>query len=542
VTAFPDTLHRLVLRGIADMGFASPTPIQAEFIPAALAPTADGDLLRSRDLVGLAPTGTGKTLAYGIPLADLLLRHKPVETGGRRRDPRTRLRALVLVPTRELAQQVAEEIRHLTRGSLLRVLAVYGKVAIAPQAEQLKKGVDIVVATPGRARELVEADAMTLAHLLFVVCDEADRMLDMGFLPQVDWVLSRAPEGRTKWLLSATLPKQVEDLVHKKLDRPSKIAVGTRNAAAAHLAHRRMLVDEELKTPALLSLLAKEDLRRGIVVYCASRRRTGWVAGALRRHEISTAVVHGDRSQLQREKALESFAHGRCRVLVATDVAARGLHVPGIKLVVNYDVPVSPEEWIHRVGRAGHGGGEGSSVTFVSQDERLRWESVVQLAQPEWEAMTVPDDVATFMRERDKALHERAKAEEAEVLKALELKEKAEKEKAKRLKDAARKRRMKSTRHDSKQLRGTRSSTPVPKDAKRGSGVKSAPRGAPCGTKGRGSRDPGGAASSGARPACRRRSSCSAGCSRRARSRAWPIAPSRCPSRSRSRRARRFRR
>ena len=473
MTAFPDTLHRLVLRGIADMGFKAPTPIQAEFIPAALAPVEGApDALPSRDLVGLAPTGTGKTLAYGIPLADLLLRHKPVETGGRRRDPRTRLRALVLVPTRELSQQVAEEIRHLIRGSLLRATAVYGKVAIAPQAEQLKKGVDIVVATPGRARELIEADAMTLAHLQYVVCDEADRMLDMGFLPQVDWVLSRAPEGRAKWLLSATLPRQVEDLVHQKLDRPQKISVGTRNAAAAHLVHQRMLVDEELKTPALLSLLAREDLRRGIVVYCASRRRTGWVAGALRRHEISTAVVHGDRSQLQREKALESFAHGRCRVLVATDVAARGLHVPGIKLVINYDVPVSPEEWIHRVGRAGHGGGEGASVTFVSSDERVRWENVVQLAQPAWDAVQVPDDVAGFMRERDKARHDRAQAEQAEVIKALELKEKAEKEKAKRLKDAARKRRMKATRYDSKQLRGTRSNTPVEKGTKRGTGVK----------------------------------------------------------------------
>jgi superfamily II DNA/RNA helicase len=433
VTAFPDTLHRLVLRGIGEMGFKAPTPIQASFIPAALAPAEDGDALRSRDLVGLAPTGTGKTLAYGIPLADLLLRHKPVETGGRRRDPRTRLRALVLVPTRELAQQVAEEIRHLVRGSLLRVTAVYGKVAIAPQAEALKKGVDIVVATPGRARELIEADVMTLAHLLYVVCDEADRMLDMGFLPQVDWVLSRAPEGRAKWLLSATLPRQVEDLVHKKLAKPEKISVGTRNAAAAHLAHKRMLVEEELKTPALLSLLAQEDLRRGIVVYCASRRRTGWVAGALRKHEVSAAVVHGDRSQLQREKALESFAHGRCRVLVATDVAARGLHVPGIKLVVNYDVPVSPEEWIHRVGRAGHGGGEGQSITFVSPEERVRWESVVQLAQPEWDSMQVPEDVSTFMRDRDKVRHERAQAEQAEVLKALELKEQAEKQKTKRL-------------------------------------------------------------------------------------------------------------
>ena len=170
-----------------------------------------------------------------------------------------------------------------------------------------------MVATPGRARELIEADAMTLAHLERVVCDEADRMLDMGFLPQVEWVLSRAPEGRIKWLLSATLPKPVEDLVHTLLAKPRKIEAGERNRAAEHLSHQRMLVDEPLKTPALLSLLVTESLRRGIVVYCASRRRTGWVAGALRKHEVSVAVVHGDRSQLQREKALESFAHGRCR-------------------------------------------------------------------------------------------------------------------------------------------------------------------------------------------------------------------------------------
>jgi ATP-dependent RNA helicase RhlE len=464
VTAFPDTLHRLVLRGIAEMGFTAPTPIQATFVPEA----AKGE----RDLVGLAPTGTGKTLAYGMPLADHLLRHKPVETGGRRRDPRARLRGLVLVPTRELAQQVAEELRLLTRGSLLRVLAAYGKVSILPQREALAKGVDIVVATPGRARELIEADAMTLAHLERVVCDEADRMLDMGFLPQVEWVLSRAPEGRIKWLLSATLPKPVEDLVHKLLSKPGKIETGERNRAAVHLAHRRLLVDETLKTPALLSLLSHESLRRGIVVYCASRRRTGWVAGALRKHEVSAAVVHGDRSQLQREKALESFAHGRCRVLVATDVAARGLHVPGIKLVVNYDVPVSPEEWIHRVGRAGHGGGEGSSITFVSPEERARWEAVVTLARPEWEAMEMPDDVATFMRDRDRSKHERAKEEEARVIAEFESKARAEKEKAKRLKEAARKRKMQAARHESKQMRGTLRSTPVSKDQKPGSGVK----------------------------------------------------------------------
>jgi len=456
------------------MGFKSPTLIQAAFIPAALGASDEGEA-PSSDLIGLAPTGTGKTLAYGIPLADILLRHKPVETGGRRRDPRTRLRALVLVPTRELSQQVAEEIRTLVRGSLLKVVAVYGKVALAPQVEALKRGVDIVVATPGRARELIEADAMTLAHLTHVVCDEADRMLDMGFLPQVEWVLSRAPEGRAKWLLSATLPRAVEDLVHKRLAKPRKIEVGVRNAAASHLTHRRIMLAEDEKVPTLLSILASEDLRRGIVVYCASRRRTGWVAGALRRHDVSTAVVHGDRSQLQREKALESFAHGRCRILVATDVAARGLHVPGIRLVVNYDVPVSPEEWIHRVGRAGHGGGEGASITFVSTEERMRWDSVIMLANPTWETVPVPADIENYMRDEDRRRLAKARLEEAKVMEVLNAQERAEKEKAKRLKEAARKRKMRAPRHESAQFRGTQANAPIDKDVRRGGGVKRRP-------------------------------------------------------------------
>jgi superfamily II DNA/RNA helicase len=262
--------------------------------------------------------------------------------------------------------------------------------------------------------------------------------------------------------------------VHRLLAKPRKIEVGERNAAAAHLSHERMLVEEDQKTPALLSILAREDLRRGIVVYCASRRRVGWVAGALRKHDVSTAIVHGDRSQLQREKALESFAHGRCRVLVATDVAARGLHVPGIRLVVNYDVPMSPEEWIHRVGRAGHGGGEGSSVTFVSPPERARWESVVGLSKPSWAAIEVPDDIATYMRDVDRVRHARAQLEAADALARAEAQERAAREQAKRLKEAARRRKAKAPRHDSKQLRGTRASTPITKGEKPGGGVRRA--------------------------------------------------------------------
>ncbi len=371
-----------LLRTLEAMGFTEARPIQALALPAGLA---------GRDVVALAPTGTGKTVAFGLPLAQRLLRNPPAGSGKRRVDPRTRLRALVICPTRELAAQVEEELARLVKGLVLRTLAVTGKSAITPQKAALAKGVDILVGTPGRLRELIEADAMSLAFVEQVVVDEADRMLDLGFLPQVRWLLERTAASPQRMLFTATLPREVEKLVDEFLTDPERVEVGVRNAAAPHLTHRLFRVPEASKVPMLLARLGASP--EGVLVFARTRRRVGWVAGALRRHGLKVGMLHGDRTPRQRSAALEGFSAGRLGVLVATDVAARGLHVPGIRLVVNYDLPLSPEEWVHRVGRAAHGGGVGGSISFRGEDEGERWRAIAKLAGLSLDAEATPKEL-----------------------------------------------------------------------------------------------------------------------------------------------------
>ncbi len=357
-----------LLRTIAAMGFEEPREIQAATLPAAL---------EGRDLVALAPTGTGKTVAFGLPMARSLLAQRPPRTG-RRVDPRTRLRALVVCPTRELAMQVAAELERLLKGLVPTVAVVTGKAALGPQREALARGVDLLVGTPGRIRELVERDDLSLAYVRQVVVDEADRMLDLGFLPQVTWILERTAPLPQRMLFSATMPREVEHLVEAFLKDPLRVEVGTRNAAAVHLDHRLVAVEEAAQVPTLLEELGSSP--KGVLIFARTRRRVGWVAAALRRHGLRTGMLHGDRTPRQRAAALGGFTDGRLGVLVATDVAARGLHVPGIELVVNYDLPLSPEEWVHRVGRAGHGGDSGRSISFFTDRDGPRWGAIERLA------------------------------------------------------------------------------------------------------------------------------------------------------------------
>lgn len=357
-----------LLRTISAMGFETAREIQIATLPASL---------EGRDLVALAPTGTGKTIAFGLPIARALLAHRPPTTG-RRIDPRTRLRALVICPTRELAMQVAAELEGLLKGLVPTVAVVTGKSALGPQRAALARGVDLLVGTPGRIRELVERDDLSLAYVRQVVVDEADRMLDLGFLPQVRWILERTAPLPQRMLFSATMPREVEHLVDAFLDDPLRVEVGVRNAAAAHLDHRLVAVEEDAKVPTLLEELGPSP--KGVLVFARTRRRVGWVAAALRRHGLRTGMLHGDRTPRQRASALGGFVDGRLGVLVATDVAARGLHVPGIELVVNYDLPLSPEEWVHRVGRAGHGGDAGRSISLLAPRDVPRWTAIERLA------------------------------------------------------------------------------------------------------------------------------------------------------------------
>jgi ATP-dependent RNA helicase RhlE len=364
----------MLVASLARMQVRVPTPVQQAAVPHGIA---------GRDLAAVASTGTGKTLAYLLPVAKRLLDEPPPRQRGRPVDPRRRLRAVVLCPTRELAQQVAREASLLFRGSVLRAGAVFGKSALAPQREMVEEGIDLLVGTPGRVRELCELDALSLAFVSQFVLDEADRMLDMGFLPQAKEILSRAPESRQMLLFTATMPRQVEAVVQEMLRDPQRVdLVGRERARVSGTPDERRDLGQHLydiaddaKTAVTVALV-KDGKRRGVMVFCRTRRRAGWVAAALRRHEVRTVLIHGDRSQRQRQEALDAFAAGRADVVVATDVAARGLHVPAARCVVNYDVPLLPEEYVHRVGRAGHGGGTAEAFTFRTPGDADRWTHV----------------------------------------------------------------------------------------------------------------------------------------------------------------------
>ncbi len=409
-------LHPLVRRGVDALGFTKPTPIQAALVPVAI---------KGRDAIGLAPTGTGKTLAYVMPLAHLLLSDPPPmlrgprgRKGSARVDPSTRLRAIILCPTRELAQQVAKDARALVKGSLLRVGAVWGKSPLGPQRAMIDAGVDVVAGTPGRIRELLDLDAISLAYVRHVVVDEADRMLDLGFLPQVARILERMPTERQILFLSATFPPAVTELTSRFLRTPVRVESGGHSKPAEHVGQAVYQIEDAFKTALVLALVSGQK-KRGVIVFTRTRRRAGWVAAALRKHDILTGLVHGDRSQTQREMALEEFGAGRLQVLVATDVAARGLHIPAIRTVINYDLPLLPEEYVHRVGRAGHGGGFAESFTFLTPepDEIARWKRQCKISSLEIEPSPTPD-FSAWMRPEDRKRFERTVSMQARTARA----------------------------------------------------------------------------------------------------------------------------
>jgi ATP-dependent RNA helicase RhlE len=344
-----------------------------------------------RDIVAVAPTGSGKTLSFLLPIARRLRAEPPPKPRNGRVDPMHRLRALVLAPTRELAQQIAREAEWLFGGTVLRAAVAYGKSAMSPQVAALRDGVDLLVATPGRMRELLEADACSLAWLRALVIDEADRMLDMGFQPQVQAIADRCPSERQTLLYTATLPKSVEELARRLVREPLRFG---ERLTAARAEPRAFEAADAMKTPLLLELL-KDPSRKGVLVFVRTRRRAGWVAEALHRNRIATGSLHGDRSQKQREAALDGVSTGRLRVLVATDVAARGLHVPALRCVVNYDLPLVDQDLVHRLGRAGHGhAGFAEAFAFVDPDEQDRWRRLAKLCDLDPRLERLPESVA----------------------------------------------------------------------------------------------------------------------------------------------------
>jgi ATP-dependent RNA helicase RhlE len=344
-------LHAPLLRAVAEAGYTQPTEIQRAAIPSVLA---------GRDLVGCAQTGTGKTAAFALPLLQRL--DDRVED-----DPA--VRALVLTPTRELAAQISESFATYGRHLELWHTAIYGGVAIGPQKQELSRGVDALVATPGRLLDLLEQRALRLDRVEIFVLDEADRMLDMGFLPDVRRIIRQLPTKRQTLLFSATMPPEIRELSRSLLHEPVHVATTRVSTPAEGVDQRVMLVDKARKRTLLLELLRDPAYSRTLV-FSRTKHAADRVAKGLASAGISAAAIHGNKSQNARTRALEGFRDGSVAVLCATDLAARGLDVEGVTHVVNFDLPNIPETYVHRIGRTARAGSTGVAVSFCDVDER----------------------------------------------------------------------------------------------------------------------------------------------------------------------------
>ncbi|HUF26352.1 MAG TPA: DEAD/DEAH box helicase [Gemmatimonadaceae bacterium] len=340
-------LTRELLEAVHDAGYTEPTPIQHQAIPLAL---------NGRDLIGLAQTGTGKTAAFTLPIIQRLL-------GGPHRT-----RALILTPTRELAAQVEESFRKYGRHAPLDVVPVFGGVPLEPQTKMLRAGVDVVVATPGRLIDHLERQNVVFDDLEILVLDEADRMLDMGFAPQINRIVAQIPKWRQTLLFSATMPPEVEALARKYLRKPTVVQVGRRSQAATTVTHAVYPVPRERKS-ALLASLLRDGKLDSVLVFTRTKHGADRVVMHLEQEGIASTAMHADKSQVQRTRALEDFRSGVVRVLVATDIAQRGLDITGISHVVNYDVPQQAEDYVHRIGRTGRAAATGDAYTFMAPDE-----------------------------------------------------------------------------------------------------------------------------------------------------------------------------
>jgi ATP-dependent RNA helicase RhlE len=345
-------------RAVAEMGYESMTPIQAQAIPV---------VLTGQDVMGAAQTGTGKTAAFSLPLLQRLLKHENSSTSPARHP----VRALVLLPTRELADQVAQQIKQYAVHTNLRSAVVFGGMDMKPQTIELKKGVEVLVATPGRLLDHIEAKNVVLNQVEYVVLDEADRMLDIGFLPDLQRILSHLPKTRTTLLFSATFSPEIKRLAGSYLQNPVTIEVARPNETAATITQQFYSVSVDDKYNALRHLIKANGMKQAFV-FCNSKLGCARLARSLERDGFRTSALHGDKSQDERLKALEGFKQGEVDLLVCTDVAARGLDIKDVPAVFNFDIPFNAEDYVHRIGRTGRAGALGHAISFVSgSDQRL---------------------------------------------------------------------------------------------------------------------------------------------------------------------------
>jgi superfamily II DNA/RNA helicase len=344
-----------LLRAVSESGYTSMTPIQAKAIPLVLA---------GRDVMGAAQTGTGKTAAFTLPLLQKMLRHETASVSPARHP----VRALVLAPTRELADQVANNVKTYAKHSQLRSTVVFGGIDMKPQTAELKRGVEVLIATPGRLLDHIEAKNCVLNQVEYVVLDEADRMLDIGFLPDLQRILSYLPKQRQTLLFSATFSPEIRRLAQSYLQDPITVEVARPNATATNVEQRFYSVAEDDKRAVVRQLLRQRELSQAIV-FVNSKLGAARLARSFERDGLRTAALHGDKSQDERLKSLDAFKRGDVDVLVATDVAARGLDIADLPAVFNFDVPFNAEDYVHRIGRTGRAGASGLAVTLVDRDD-----------------------------------------------------------------------------------------------------------------------------------------------------------------------------
>ncbi len=355
-------LSKPILRALGEAGYEKPTPIQAQAIPL---------LLDDHDLLGIAQTGTGKTAAFTLPLIDNLLddnkRAAPKQAG-----------ALILAPTRELVIQIADNIKTYARHTPIRIAIVMGGVNMASQVRAMQKGVDILLATPGRLLDMIQQKHIDLSQTEFLVLDEADRMLDMGFIRDVRKIVARLPDERQTMLFSATMPAEITKLANEILYQPERVEIEAKSVAVDRIAQEIHHVSAREKASRLASLLARTDVGRSIV-FTRTKRGANKVMQYLDKAGFSAEAIHGNKSQSARQKTLENFRAGRASVLVATDIASRGIDIDDVTHVFNYELPHEPESYVHRIGRTARNGTQGIAISLCSPDERSQLRSIERL-------------------------------------------------------------------------------------------------------------------------------------------------------------------
>jgi ATP-dependent RNA helicase RhlE len=357
------SLSKSIQRAVFEEGYTNPTPIQEKAIPIVLA---------GKDLVGCAQTGTGKTAAFAIPIIHNL--HRMVGSSKKTKQ----IRCLVVTPTRELAVQIGESFDTYGKYTNLRQLTIFGGVSQVPQVDQLKKGIDILIATPGRLLDLHKQGFLDFDHLHFLVLDESDLMLDMGFINDVRKIVKLVPSNRQTLLFSATMPMAIRELADTFLNKPEYVSVTPVSSTAEIIEQQVYFVDKENKRGLLYHLIRNQNLSN-LLVFVRTKHGADNVVKALKKNGVNAEAIHGDKSQTARQRVLDQFKNKEISVLVATDIAARGIDIESLPYVINFDLPNIPETYVHRIGRTGRAGNGGISISFCGKDEEVYWKDILKL-------------------------------------------------------------------------------------------------------------------------------------------------------------------